>query len=69
MTILLICLGLLHLAVFAAGFLSPYDVAEQDRELPFAPPTRIHFVDALEHSIWAIVCLLVEDSAQFGRLS
>ena len=67
MTILLICLGLLHLAVFAAGFLSPYDVAEQDRELPFAPPTRIHFVDARGAlHLRPSVCLLVEDSAQFG---
>jgi peptide/nickel transport system permease protein len=67
MTILLICLGLLHLAVFAAGFLSPYDVAEQDRELPFAPPTRIHIVDARGAlHLRPSVCLLVEDSAQFG---
>jgi peptide/nickel transport system permease protein len=67
MTILLICLGLLHLAVFAAGFLSPYDVAEQDRELPFAPPTRIHFVDARGAlHLRPSACLLVEDSAQFG---
>jgi peptide/nickel transport system permease protein len=67
MTILLICLGLLHLAVFAAGFLSPYDVAEQDRELPFAPPTRIRFVDARGAlHLRPSVCLLVEDSAQFG---
>jgi peptide/nickel transport system permease protein len=67
MAILVICLGLLHLAVFAAGFLSPYDVAEQDRELPFAPPTRIHFVDARGAlHLRPLVCLLVEDSAQFG---
>jgi peptide/nickel transport system permease protein len=29
-----------------AGFLSPYDPAEQHREYPFAPPARIHFFDA-----------------------
>jgi peptide/nickel transport system permease protein len=67
MAILLICLGLLHLAVFAAGFLSPYDVAEQDRELPFAPPSRIHSVDARGAiHLRPFVCVLVEDSAQFG---
>lgn len=36
----------LHAAVLCAGFLSPYDPALQNRELPFAPPTRLHFVDA-----------------------
>lgn len=67
MAILLICLGLLHLAVFAAGFLSPYDVAEQDRELPFAPPTRIHFVDAQGAiHLRPFVFVLVEDSPRFG---
>jgi peptide/nickel transport system permease protein len=44
--LLLIALGALHAAVLLAGFLSPYDVAEQNRELPYAPPTRVHFVDA-----------------------
>ena len=68
MAILLIFLGLLHLAVFAAGFLAPYDVAEQDRELPFAPPTRIHFADAQGtiHLLRPLVCLMAENSAQFG---
>jgi peptide/nickel transport system permease protein len=66
-TILLVCLGLLHLAVFAAGFLSPYDVVDQDRELPFAPPTRIHFVDAQGATHWRPFAYpLVEDSAQYG---
>ena len=67
LAILLICLGLLHLAVLGAGFLSPYDVAEQDRELPFAPPTRIHFVDAQGATHWRPFAYpLVEDSAQYG---
>jgi peptide/nickel transport system permease protein len=67
LALLLICLGLLHLAVLVAGFLSPYDVAEQDRELPFAPPTRIHFVDASGATHWRpFAYLLVEDSAQYG---
>jgi peptide/nickel transport system permease protein len=33
------------LAVLFAGFLAPYDFAYQNRRLPFAPPTRIHFLD------------------------
>jgi peptide/nickel transport system permease protein len=36
----------LHLLVLAAGFAAPYDPVEQARTLPFAPPTRLHFVDA-----------------------
>ncbi len=36
---------LLHLGVIFAGFLAPYDFAEQHRDLVFAPPSRIHFVD------------------------
>jgi len=35
-----------HAAILLAGFLAPYGYATQDRELPFAPPTGIHFVDA-----------------------
>ncbi len=39
-------LGLLHLFVFFAGFFAPYSYSSQDRDLPYAPPTRIHFFDA-----------------------
>jgi peptide/nickel transport system permease protein len=39
-------LSLLYGGVLLAGFLAPYDPAEQDREHPFAPPTRLHLVDA-----------------------
>jgi peptide/nickel transport system permease protein len=42
----LIVLGVAHFAVLMAGFISPYDASHQNRELPFAPPTRIHFVDS-----------------------
>ena len=42
-------LFLLHCAVFFAGFVAPYDPTSQNRELPFAPPTRLHFVDAQGH--------------------
>jgi peptide/nickel transport system permease protein len=31
--------------IFGAGFFALYDVAAQNRDLPYAPPTRVHFVD------------------------
>jgi len=40
-------LGALHASVLFASFLAPYEAEAQDRELPFTPPTRPHFVDAL----------------------
>lgn len=42
---LVAALALLYLAVLGAGFLSPDDPLAQNRDLPFAPPTRLHFVD------------------------
>jgi peptide/nickel transport system permease protein len=41
----LIVLGMLHGAILAAGFLAPYAPDAQSRDFPFAPPTRIHFID------------------------
>lgn len=42
----LVSLVALHLGVVFAGFVGPYDCTQQDRLHPFAPPTKIHFVDA-----------------------
>src|SRR5260370_31265401 len=42
----LIVLVVLHLAVACAGFFALYDPAAQDRQHPYAPPMRLHFVDA-----------------------
>lgn len=39
-------LGVLQGGFFLAGLVAPYHFAEQHRELPYAPPTRIHFLDA-----------------------
>ncbi len=36
----------IHGVILFAGFFAPYSFSAQDRGLPFAPPTRIHFVDA-----------------------
>jgi peptide/nickel transport system permease protein len=45
----LIFLLSLHLAILFAGFIAPYSPATQNRDFPFAPPTRVHFVDARGH--------------------
>lgn len=42
----LAALILTHVFVLGAGFFAPYDPTEQNRDFPFAPPMRIHFVDA-----------------------
>jgi peptide/nickel transport system permease protein len=42
-------LGLLlpiHVIVLGASFFSPYDPDVQNRRLPFAPPTSLHWIDA-----------------------
>jgi peptide/nickel transport system permease protein len=40
-----IVLVLLHVPVLFAGFCAPYPYAQQNRDLPFAPPNRLHFAD------------------------
>ncbi|HXA86751.1 MAG TPA: ABC transporter permease, partial [Candidatus Dormibacteraeota bacterium] len=35
----------IHLVVVLAGFIAPYSFETQEREHPYAPPTRLHFVD------------------------
>jgi len=44
--ILIVALVGLHLTLLLAGFVAPCDPGAQDRDLPYAPPTRLHFVDA-----------------------
>ncbi len=43
--ILILALVALHLALLFAGFLAPYDPTTQNRDLPYAPPTHLHFRD------------------------
>ncbi len=38
-------LAVLHVAVFAAAFVAPYGMAEQDRDQAFSPPTTLHWID------------------------
>ncbi len=55
------------MAAFFAGFFSPYDFAQQDRAVPFAPPSLLHFRDVRGTVHWRpSVCLLVERSGMFG---
>lgn len=39
-------LALLYASALGAGFVAPYGFGEQSREHPYAPPTRLHWVDA-----------------------
>ncbi|MEO8370608.1 MAG: ABC transporter permease, partial [Candidatus Solibacter sp.] len=39
-------LVLAHLAIALAPWLAPYDYSAQNRDYPYAPPTRLHFIDA-----------------------
>jgi peptide/nickel transport system permease protein len=41
--LILLLVGL-HGLVACAGFFAPYDAKQQDRDLPYAPPTGLHFV-------------------------
>jgi peptide/nickel transport system permease protein len=41
----LLVLVTLHVIIACAGFVAPYDPAEQDRGHPYAPPSAIHFRD------------------------
>ncbi len=38
-------LATIHLVAFLADFVAPYPFAAQQRDLSFAPPTRIHWID------------------------
>lgn len=42
----------IHGVVLGARFFAPYDPMEQNRDFPFAPPMRIHFIDAAGKFHW-----------------
>ena len=44
-----IVLVLLHAVVLFAGFIAPANPTDQNRDFPFVPPSRLHFVDARGH--------------------
>jgi peptide/nickel transport system permease protein len=41
----MIALLVFHALVFFAGFVAPYDYSAQNRDVTFAPPVHIHFID------------------------
>jgi len=45
----LVVLGTLHVVIFCAGFFAPNDPVTQDREHPYAPPSKLHFWDMQGH--------------------
>jgi peptide/nickel transport system permease protein len=45
----LIPLVVLHGIIACAGFFAPYDPSSQDRDRPYLPPMKIHFVDSHGH--------------------
>jgi peptide/nickel transport system permease protein len=56
----------LHVAALVPGFFAPYAYDMQDRSAPFAPPTRIHFVDRHhKFHIRPFVCGLIATSSGF----
>jgi peptide/nickel transport system permease protein len=42
---LIFLLACIHGLILFAGFFAPYDAKAQDRNLPYAPPTKLHFRD------------------------
>src|SRR3989442_11825985 len=66
---LLLALAILHLIVIFAGFIAPYDPSVQNRQLPYAPPIRLHFVDASGFHLRPFVygSVLVLDSYEEDR--
>ena len=60
--LLIFILAALHTAVLFAGFFAPYEPKEQDRNLPYAPPTRLHFSGASGFHFRPFVYAEVSDS-------
>jgi peptide/nickel transport system permease protein len=64
----LLCLAVIHLLVLLAGFFSSYDYAAQDRDLPYCPPTTIHWVNKERALLWhPFVYRWVERGGEFQR--
>ena len=58
--LLIAALIAVHAMILFAGFIAPYDAREQNRDLAYAPPTRLHFVDSaglhLRPFVYASTC-------------
>jgi peptide/nickel transport system permease protein len=46
LVLLLTLLGAAHLVIACAGFFAPYNPTSQDRDRPYAPPMRVHWIDS-----------------------
>jgi peptide/nickel transport system permease protein len=61
----------LHLVLLFAGFFAPYDPTTQNRDLPYAPPTRVHFKDSsgfhLHPFVYAWTSVLDGDQADSSQ--
>jgi peptide/nickel transport system permease protein len=66
-TAALVALVALHLAALLADPLAPYAAAEQHRELSYAPPTRLHLVDAAGR--WHVVPFVYAPEAADGAVA
>jgi peptide/nickel transport system permease protein len=63
-TLLLFIAGALYLLALCAGFLAPYDFAQQNRDLLYVPPSRLHFTDGQgKWRLRPVVCALAEQAA------
>lgn len=61
-------LVVLHVCVLLAGFVAPYSPAAQNRDLPYAPPMRLHFYETNGHfHLRPFVYPLLPDPANFGE--
>jgi len=64
---ILLCVVGVHVLALCSGFLAPYDYAEQNRNLPYAPPSTLHFRDTQGVFHWRpCVSPLVERPGTFG---
>jgi peptide/nickel transport system permease protein len=63
--IVLTAIVALHLVVFAAPWVAPYDPAVQHRTVPFAPPTPVHIIDGGGRWRAPFVCAIVPVPATF----
>src|SRR5438034_11734180 len=61
-------LVILYVSVLLAGFLTPYVPTEQNRDMPFAPPTRLHLAEATGRvHLRPFVYRLASDPRSFGE--
>ena len=59
---LLALLAVLHAIVLFAGFVAPYDPQEQNRDLAYVPPVKVHFSGASGSHIRPFVYAVVSDA-------